>query len=337
MKAQIFFLKSQDDYRKEIEPLLRRYVFEDIGVERLMIGDDYCQASPAWEHKNCLLYVELLKASMIKVDNFDVVVGDDRGNWCYMGGGHWLGHEEGYSYSSYLGSARGWAASYLKLFQNSLNSIFPAIAVMDRMVMVPHGIHEAFEKSRDFSWFLKPLDLNGVLLVDFEAAESVRESVQQTGLWVKREIAKLCRRHMSARRIRKADFRELGALLSVDEKYLEQQEGNIFAPAIQLTPRIVSGTAQLERTSQVAVEIQNCSELTLERVRVQVKGPRGVLRAPVVNILDLPAGVLGSRTIQFEVFANAYPYCPLEVLFELNEISETYTTFPIPLILEVSP
>jgi hypothetical protein len=330
MKAQIFFLKSQEDYCKEIEPLLRRYVFEDIHIERLVIGDDYCQASPIWEHSRCHLYLRLLNRSMVKVDDFNVVIGDERGNWCYMGGGYWEGR------GGYSENAKGWAGSYLKLFQNSLNCVFPAIAVMDRMVMVPHGVHEAFEKSRDFSWFLKPLDVHGVLLVDFDGSESVREGVQQTSIWLKTEIAKLCRRHMLARKIRKPDFKELGALLGVDEKYLVQHREDILAPGVELMPKIVNGPAQLESTSLVVVEIQNCSGRLLERVRVQVKGPGGVLKAPVVDILDFPAGESGTRTIEFEVSAKAFPYCPLEVLFELSEISETYTTFPIPLILDVS-
>jgi hypothetical protein len=323
MIATIFQLESQQHSCDEIESLLRRYVFEDIQVSRLTISDDYNENNSKLEDVHCWRYVNLLKACMVRVDDFSIVVADGQGNSWYMGG-------EGYGYGYQEG------LKFLNIFHDSLPSAFPAVAIMGRMVMVPQGIHEAFEKSLEFSWFLKPLDLGGVLLVDFRDPESVREGTRQVGIRLKTEIGRLCARHMWARKIPSRDFDELAALLNIKRKYLEQNQDEILVPITKLTPKIVSGSAQLETPSRVVLEIQNESDTLLERVRVQVRAPFGVLQAPVVQTLDFPTGEAGIQRIQFEVVTKTSPYCPLEVFFAINETNQAYSPFPIPLILDVS-
>ena len=324
MIAKIFSLESQKDSCDEIESLLRRYVFEGIQVQRLSISDDYKEESESLEGIHCHWYLNLLKASMIKVDDFTIVVEDGQGNWWYWG-------SEGYGYGGHLNGAK-----FLKILRDSMSSVFPAVAIMDRMVMVPQGIHEAFDKSREFSWFLKPLELGGVLLVDFQNPESVLDGARQIGMRLKEEIGKLCARHMLARKIPRRDFDDLATLLNVNKKYLEQHQEEIFVSAVKLTPRIVSGPAPLESSSRVILEIQNESKNVLERVHVRVRAPFGVLKAPVVETLDFHVGEAGTRRIQFEVVPKASPYCPLEVFFALSEMNHVYSPFPIPVILDVS-
>jgi hypothetical protein len=323
MKAEIFFLASQQESSGEIESLLRRYVFDRLQVERRAISDDYGRASNSQEHEHSKLYFRFLRASMVRVDELNIVVADDQGNWCYLGG-----ERAGY------GEVKG--TNFLKLFHASMASAFPAIAIMDRMVMVPHDIHEAFEKTREFSWFLRPLYLGGVLLVDFRNPESVREAARQVGIRLKEETATLCRRHMLTRRIPTPDFKDLARLLKIDREFLELHRDEMLASAAKLTPRIVSGPAQLEKLSRVILEIQNESDQTFDRVHVQVRGPSGTLKAPVVETLDFPAGDEGTRRIQFEVLPKASPYCPLEVFFSLNETNQRFASFPIPVIVDVA-
>jgi hypothetical protein len=300
-------------------------------VQHLVISDDYNENSGWLEHLHCMTYLNLLKAGMIKVDDFTILVSDGRGNWWYMGGGEaYRDGYGGYGYSYMKG------VKFLKIFQDSLSSAFPAVAIMDRMVMVPQGIHDAFDKSREFSWFFKPLVSGGVLLVDFRDPESVREGSRQVGIFLKTEISKLCARHMLARRIPRQDFNDLATLLNINKKYLEQNQAEILVPAVKLTPRIVSGTAYLEKSSRVTIEIQNESEKVMERVRVQVRAPFGALKAPVIETLDFPLGEEGTRRIEFEIFPKAVPYCPLEIFFSLNETRREYSPFPIPVILDVS-
>lgn len=327
MKAAIYCLKSQQDLCRDIEQLLRENIFERIELKRMVVSDNYGRASAAEEHHSCRSYMRMLKACMIKVDDFRIVVDDGHGNSWYMG------------YMGIEGDPRGGSSSekFLKIFHRSMTSAFPAVAVMDRMVMAPQGIHGAFEKSRDFPWLLKPLDLQGVALVDFQYPNQISDAVQQISGQLKAEVVKLCRRHMLVGKIPKPNFSELAKLLNIDKLYLEQHQKEVFASMIKLTPKIVSGAAQLGRLSQVILEITNESENTLRDVRVQVRGPYGTLRGNVRETLNFTAGEKRVQRIQFEVSPKASPYCPLEVMFHTKGMSQTHVPFPIPVIIDVSP
>ena len=317
MNAQIFCLKSQRKATDRIEALLRRHVFPEIGVDRLEISDDYNTHSDENEHKYCRRFLRLFKASIVKVDDFAIVVADGKGRWYYMGGS--------YKDEPYL----------LELFNKSMPSVFPAVAIMDRMVMMPRNVGEAFEKSRAFSWFVKPRDLEGMVLADFQHADSVDEGMRQIGLQLRSDIAKLCRRHMLVRKIETPDFVELGQLLGLDTQYLELHRGEIVAPFARLSSRIVSGAAKIRMPSRVVLEIRYDSQEPLGKVCVRVNAPGGTLVKPVMAAFSFPGGKSDPQQIQFDVAPRTTPYCPLEVFFSMDEAQPVAAPFPIPLILDV--
>ena len=317
MKAQLFFLTGQERLRDEIASLLREHIYRDLQVDLQAIGDNYSKASTDEEHRVFKSYLYLLKASMVKVGDFKIIVADSEGNWVYV----------------YLEEK---SEQYLRLAQSSLTSVFPAVAIMDRMVLVPQGIHSAFDYSSEFSFLTKPLDQQGVLLVDFQDSKAIREGIQKVGVQLKAEIAQLCRQHMFVNKILHPDLDDLARLLKIDKRFLEQYRDQIFVSSVKLIPRIVSGPVLLEKRSRVVLEIHNESEEALERVRVQVRAPAGTLmKASVAEYLDFSVGKANTQKIQFEVFPHARPYCPLEVMFMLDEASQKYVSFPIPVILSV--
>jgi hypothetical protein len=218
MNAQIFCLKSQKKIAEEIETLLKRHIFDEIRVSRLELSENPAEQ----DRQYCQSFLKLFKASMIKVDDFAILVADGKGRWYYMGGA--------YQDEPFL----------LELFQQSMTSLFPAVAIMNRMVMLPHNVGSAFERSRVFPWFVKPRDLDGAVLTDFRHGDAVAEGIRQVGAQLKSDIAKLCKRHMLMRKIKTPDFTDLGLLLDVHPKYLELHRSDILAPAVNLTARVVS-------------------------------------------------------------------------------------------------
>ena len=320
MNVQIFYLKNQEqeDLHKKLVRLLKEHVFEDeyILIEHGAISEDYNKGSKEEEHKDARSYMNLLKVSMIMTGDIIIDVSDGRGGHCYMG--YW---EEG--------------LNILELSHKSMTSAFPAVAVMDRMVMLPKGIHEALSGSDKFLWLLKPLEVGGLVLVDFSNLESVREGAQQVGIWLKTEIGKLCRRQMLALKSSRPDFEKLATMLEMDKKYFEKHESELLKSMVKLTLKKVSGPVQFEKSSEVAFDIQNESEETeLKRVRVLVRAP-DTLEPLVTKTLDFPPRE--AQRIQFEFDAKAqHPICPLQVLFDVSETSQKYPPFSLPLILEVS-
>lgn len=308
MNAQIFYLPSQRDLIYEVQALLREHLYQNVQVDHFEVLDS--------DRYTARKYLTLLRASMIKSDDFRIGIEEaDQYVW-------YLGYEEDTNWKS------------LKLRRSSMSSIFPAIAVMDRMVMLPRGIYDAFDTTIPF--FPKPLDLQGVLLLDFNDRRAIAEAVRQVGAQIKVDVAKLCKRYTFIKRIIQPDFEELAQLLHIDKGYLARNKTEMFAASVKLTPRIVSGPAQLGRSTLVSLEITNESDDALGEVQTQVKAPGGSLKTPVVReYLDFSVGQPPVQKIQFEITPRTSPYCPLEVLFEPNEPSQTYTPFPIPIILDV--
>src|SRR5579864_3283393 len=281
MNAQIFCLRSQKKIAEEIETLLKQHIFDEMRVFRLEISDDYCRSPGEHDHEYCRLFLKLFKASMIKVDDFAILVADGRGRWYYMGGS--------YQDEPYL----------LELFQQSMTSVFPAVAIMNRMVILPRDVGSAFEKSRVFPWFVKPRDLEGAVLTDFRHRDSLEEGIRQIGIQLRGDIAKLCKRHMLMRKIKTPDFTDLGLLLDVHPKYLELHRGDIVAPAANLIARVVSGPVRIGKPSKVHLEIHYESENPLPLLFVTVNAPSETLKSPVAATLTFSDGNAAPKLIEF--------------------------------------
>ena len=324
MKAQVFFIESQKDRCQLIETLLRDCIYKYIEVERIEIDNKYSEQSFD-NHPKCKTYLKLLKASILRTKGKDfnidfniVVKRDDETNWCYLGKDN---VESGAS---------------LKLTHSGMSALFPAVAIWDRMVMVPERITTGLDKyPREFLWCPKPLDLGGVVLVDFNDKSSIKKAINLVGVRLKSEIKKLCGRYMVANHIKRPNLEELGALLfnNAKEPYLELLKNDLLFTTTQLSSAIVSSQAVIGEWSEVTLEIKNQSEKSLNQVRVRVRAPVDILETPVSEIIDLPAH--RAVTIKFQVFPKASPYCPLEAIVDIGEDAEDLQPFPMPVILEV--
>lgn len=317
MSAEIFLLASQEHLYRDLSLLVKRHVFdgENVVIRQRLIADDFGARSSIGSDLNVALYFRLLRASMIATAEFTVLVEDTEGNWSY------LGYEESRS-------------SFMQLGRTSLPSLLPAVSVMNRMMMLPREIYGVL-KADSFSWILRPLEIGGVKLVDFQNADALRESASQVGARLRTEVVALSRRHMLMRGSSEPGFEEISQLLDLDRDYLERHRSQIMESIVRLTPRVVSGPAKRGRTSRVALEIYNQTGGVLQRVRLQVRGPSDAMKAPVVTLLDFPADETVPQRVEFEISPRAAPYCPLQVRFEISETSEWYAPSSVPVVLDV--
>ncbi|MEV7045223.1 hypothetical protein [Amycolatopsis sp. NPDC051061] len=324
MKAEIFYLKGDEDRRKHIERTLRREVFDHIDVDHVAIQNDYGTVNAPTEVDKILrVYLDRLRASMIRVTDFRIVISDSSGYWCYMG------YEGGRSRDPEVGK-------FIRISYKGFCSLFPAVAIMDRMVMAPQGIHEILKASSEVSWMLRPLDLHGLSLVNFEQRDFIEDEIRKVASQMRNETTKLCARYVQARRLQSPDFDELSILLGVDEAYLRMHQSHIKASRIKLNTKVLSEPLRIGKLSTVVLQITDESENMLGRVRVQVRGPKGALvRDPVAEILHFTNDDMRSQQIQIGVRPLAVPYCPLEVLFVPDPASEVHISYPVPVILDV--
>jgi hypothetical protein len=314
LKAQIFSLKGQTSLRRDIQDLLEDNLYRKIEIEHKVFDDENWNENAGLELGRA--YFRLLTASMVRVDDFSLEVENSLGQWGYWG---------------YTGE-RG--EYFIRLGDQLRTKVFPSVAVMDRMVMVPYGIHDAFDAPTGFSYLFRPLDLHGVLLVDFDNKKAIADAVAMVATQLGREIVTIGRRHMYVRKIRNPDLVDLGELLHVAGDFLGRFKAEIVKPVPKLALNVTGQPVRLEAWSQVALEVRNESDYELETVRAQIRGPRNVMRGPFAQYLDFSSGDAEHQTLRFEVRAQAAPFCPLEVLFLSDEAAQGFT-FPIPLILDV--
>jgi hypothetical protein len=315
MKAQIFMLRSQERLAREIGSLLRSNLYQDIDVAHTVYDEE-----DETEIRVGLSYLKLMRASTaaaseeVASTDFAVEVEDEEGSWGY----YWDPN----------------ATYMLRLPHDMLTKVFPAVSIMGRMVMVPREIHQAFDAPSDFSYMFKPLDVQGVVLANFDQKESTRKAVQRVAAQIRREIVSLGQRHMSLQGTRSPDLEELARLLGLEEDFLRGLEQDILRPSPHLSTKITSKPGRLRSISQVTLAIQNESADAPGIVRVQVRAPAGVMNAPLVQYIDFSPGMNKQQTIKFDVRPKTAPYCPLEVLYLLEEVADDAAP-PVALILDV--
>lgn len=315
MKAQIFALKGQASLCADIQDLLRDNVYRKIEVEQKVFDDEDRDQGAVLKMGRA--YFRLLTASMVRVDDFSLEVENSLGKWGYWG---YTGEQGEY---------------FVRLGDQLRTKVFPSVAVMDRMVMVPAGIHEAFDVPTGFEYLFRPLDLHGVLLVNFDERKAVEDAVLKVAAQVSREVVTIGRRQMQVRDIRTPDLAELSELLHVGGDYLGGLEAEIVRPVPKLALDVTGQPVTLGTWSPVALQVRNESDYPLTDVRAQIRGPRNTMRGPFTQYLDFSSGDVADRTLRFEVRAQAAPFCPLEVLFLSDDAVQGFT-FPIPLILDVA-
>ncbi len=314
MKAQIFALKSQTALCREIQLLLEDYLYRRIEVELKIFDDDDPNQNASLEIGRA--FFRLLGASMVRADDFSLEVESSLGEWGYWG---------------YTGDSGKY---FVRLGDRLRTKVFPSVAIMDRMVMVPEEIHDALDVPTGFSYLFRPLDLHGVLLVDFGDQIAIQEAIVKIGGELRKEIVGIGRRHIYVRRTRTPDLVDLSGVLHVSVDFLKELEGEIVKLVPTLSLDVTSGPVRLGTWSQVRLEVRNESGHELGIMRVQIRAPRNVMRAHFVQHLDFSSKELECQTLQLDVKPQVAPFCPLEVRFLSDDVAPIFT-FPIPLILDV--
>lgn len=68
---------------------------------------------------------------------------------------------------------------------------------------------------------------------------------------------------------------------------------------------------------------------------MRVRGPFRDMDQPTVKHLDFSPGKPKAQPVDFDIIPRSVPFCPVEVVFVSDETNDSYTSFPIPVILDV--
>ncbi|MBY5904168.1 hypothetical protein HFO88_28090 [Rhizobium leguminosarum] len=317
MKTQIFIIEGQSELGKEVGSLLRQEIHRDIEIQIIEISRTYDHRSGKEMDQQCRAYLRLLRASLIASSPFEIVVKNDWDtHWCY------------------LGNLSEFGDNCFELRHNQMAALFPAVAIMGRIVMLSEEFHRKLDvHPRTFLSMARPLDLGGVELVDFCDSRSLRHAVSRVSAQLKWEWKNLCHRQMGIRGLFAPDYDELSRLLNVDAVILEANAEP--TPEVRLEAAVVNGEAVEGATSLIALEVRNVGSRALKAIRVRVRAPDGALASPVSIIADLvpPQPI----RIELELTPRVAPCCPLEVFIDHGRDPWEVPSYPIPVLVEVRP
>jgi hypothetical protein len=330
MKAHVFILQGQkQSLYKEIKLLLEDEFCRSIEIECIEIDPKYGRRSSDAMHKSCRDYLNFLRASFVVISNsFEIIIKNDQEtDWYYLG----------YSYST---PPYGYC---FELKHMQMTSLFPAVAIMERIVMLPEEFYQNTDvHPRTFLSLPRPLNFSGVELVDYHDKGTIKHAVSRVAAQFKQEWKNLCHRHMGIHGLFKPNFEELSRLLHVDSLLLESS--SLFSSDVNLKVSVVEGQAVEGTLSHVVLEISNKEEeeggnkkggRALKNIRIRVRAPSGALASPVSEMCDLlppePA------RLELKLTPKTAPICPLEVFIDMGDDPSAIPSFPIPVHVEVLP
>ena len=317
MNAEFFCLNTHVDTAGQLVRYLNKFVDPTIGLKVMNVE------SPEREEMG-RQYTKLLYASIPPERNLNIAAVTQLelfGNRIYIRI-YWPMLVEGlyYSYSD-GGIVRGvYRSIYERQFHargRGLERFLPALAIRDRMVLVPKGQNETLESMGPNEPPLPPLQ-RGVIEVDFEDLVEIERAFVTIGKELRKELRQELATYKSFHLSDQSDFEKVSAHLGVPPSLLrhalrEQSdaEERIYK---QLHCAVEPTTIVKDIQTRLSLWIDNPSEVDLGQLRVQVRGPRsGIEINPDRVMIELAAK---SRVhADFSVAATREGEFVLELLF----------------------
>ena len=295
MNAEIFFHPEQESKLQAISDILAKRIHPGIKVTLQKAGH---RTGKIWGegYKQAGRYVQLLLAAVPPDREFAMGVTD-----LYYGF---------YVYSSYFGQYRTFQGDGARV-------LFPAVAVNDRMMMVPEQLVTRLTAAEGLSLF-RPLEAGGLIEVDFDQPELVDKAAQKVGDALRAEAIQMVRRFTTYHPRADVNISEVANELGFDVPFLEdalEQQAGKYTFYGQLTCELSRVNFPMKRWTRVTVKIANSSDVGLRNLLVDIRGPVRIRPEQVAT--DVPAN--GAAQIDISIQPEEEGEFPIEVAFTLAE------------------
>lgn len=295
MNAEVFFHPESGPAPETIADVLLKHIHANINVTMLQAGDR-TKIWPAGQEES-ERYVKLLLAAVPPGREFAMGVTDTPYGF--------------YLYSNYFGQSRGFQGSDARV-------LFPAVAVNDRMVLVPEKLVLSLTASDGIALF-RPLEAGGLTEVNFAEPALLDKAVQKVGDLLRAEAVDMVRRYATYHPDFNHNLTQVAGELGFDdvtflENALKQQAHNQTFYG-QLTCQFSKTAFPMKRWTRVTITISNSSDVGLSGLFVKFRGPVRILPEGVAT--DVTAR--GSADINVSIHPEDEGEFPLEITFTLAE------------------
>lgn len=300
MNAEIFYLDDQGDFVAGLGEELRRQVYPGLAVHLQRLSSNQREVIEMGRR-----YVKLLQASVrpekgVKLD---------------------LRALEQYGYRFYIYVYYAFAYAANKRFQESgLHVFFPAVAVRNRMALVPSGLGRELELSWNdqLTSPFKPLEMGGAAEVSFNDGPAVKEALAQVAQATRADLLQEIRAYASYRSPGEIELPTLARDMDVDIGFLQAlfKTGGIERAFYrQLTCELTPTKLAFGRWTRVTLSVRNESEVSLSDLVVKISGPVEI--RPLLLQLDVAAGSV--RAVPVSLKPTDRGEFPLEVVLALAD------------------
>jgi hypothetical protein len=162
--------------------------------------------------------------------------------------------------------------------------LFPAVAIRERMVMVPKDLEKDLTDSPELSPLFLPLETGGVVEVDFDDASALDKACARVGEMLRAEIVQEVRAYHSYHKVEDIDLSQMAKDLGVDRNFIldglrvEAKEKSVYT---QLACSLDHDTLPLKYWTKVGLSIRNDSEEALADLEVRISGPAQIRPAKI--------------------------------------------------------
>jgi len=276
MKTEIFYLGDQLEVVQEISKLLRDKIYPGLKIVLYQIDD-------LNENNNldeiAARYQKLIRASIKPETRPEKRVELTTENRRYYGGS-----------GLYIRIYYFW--NYTALWEgNQLVAFLPAVAVHDRLFIVPKDIDKILRSEGEEVEFLKPLETGGAIRLDYGDRASIPKVVAEVTHNLYDEFRYNLRASASLMPDHDFSIPELSSGLGVDPGFLQyflKSEVSGISFYKQLVCDVSPKEIPFGRWSAVTLNLQNNTELDLSNLEVSITGPVEIRPTRRIEV-DLPA------------------------------------------------
>lgn len=334
MDAEFFCLNTQTESASQLVRYLNQYVDPTISLK---VMDAHTQA---WDVRAEIgrRYTKLMHASIPpeRELNIEAVTQLELfGNRIYLRV-YWPMLVDGYYWSpEYRGMVRGlYWTTYEQQFHGKgrgLELFLPALAIRDRMVLVPKGQNETLE-GMGLNEPPRPPLQRGVIEADFADTAEMEEAFSKIGKELRRELRQELAAYKSFLASDQLDLDAAAAYLAVPVDMLRhalREDSNARELVYkQLRCNFEPNTVVKDIQTRVSLQIDNPSEVDLGEVRVQVRGPSSGMEINPERVrVELPAQARVHA--DFSVAATRAGDFALEVMFLERDIDAPRDLLPM--------
>ena len=260
MRVSIFELKGVDSKREIVEELFSKSLFPGVTVTREQFPPESGGRDQGWR------YLKLLQAAIPPQQGISLGLDE------FIYSLYRVYLKAYFSMSgSYLGSTRSFAGSDLLDF-------FPAVAVQDRMVLVPLGLRQKLVRSNEEFPAFPALKAGGVLELDFNDEDALRTAVRMVSERLHGDFLKELQAYRSFQDLSSLSLQALADDLNADLGYIQhllKGDEHVFDQAAYndfewtMTPEELP----VNRWTKVTLGLRNNSDQNVDKLLVQIRGP----------------------------------------------------------------